>query len=230
MSAPFSHFPDSTRAFLGGIVEHNEKAWFEDNRALYEEGYVEAGKAFVATIGPQLKAISPSVHAEPRINGSIMRVNRDVRFSKDKRPYKTHLDFWFWHGEKKGWACPGFYLRVTPDTVLIGVGMHQFDKETLESFRHSIILPRSGKALLEAVEKVRSQGPYAIGEKTRKKPPRGFETDPDRAEFLLYEGLTATIELPGAAAFSPGFADLVLEHFAATWPIGQWLLSELSFS
>lgn len=223
----FDHFPAATRTFLEGIAAHNEKAWFDANRDLYAAGYVEPGKAFVEAIAQRLKAISPGVHAEPRVNGSIMRINRDVRFSKDKRPYKTHLDFWFWHGEKKGWASPGFYLRITPDTVFIGTGMHQFDKERLESFRNAVVLPRSGRALKAAVEAVTAAGAYEIGEKTRKKPPRGYETDADRAEFLLYEGLTATRTVPGGVAFAPGFADLCLTHFAATWPVSQWILAEL---
>lgn len=229
MSGVFDHFPEATRRFLAGIAAHNEKAWFDGNRALYEAGYVEAGKAFVTALAPHLQALSPEVHAEPRVNGSIMRVNRDVRFSNDKRPYKTHLDFWFWHGQKKGWNCPGFYLRVTPEAVFIGTGMHRFDKEMLDSFRHSVILPRSGKALLETVRQVEAAGPYEVGERTRKRPPKGFETEPERAGFLLFEGLTATIGLPGEAAFSPGFVDLAAGHFAATWPIGAWLLKEISF-
>jgi uncharacterized protein (TIGR02453 family) len=227
MSDTFDHFPDQTLHFLAGITQNNEKAWFDANRDLYETGYVEAGKAFVAQMAPRLAAISPEVHAEPRVNGSIMRVNRDVRFSKDKRPYKTHLDFWFWHGDKKGWNTPGFYLRITPDQVFLGTGMHGFGKETLDSFRHAVVLPRSGKALQAAIAAVQAAGDYAIGERTRKKPPRGFEVDPDRAEFLLFEGLTATITLPGAAAYTPGFVDLCARHFAATWPVGQWLLAEL---
>ena len=154
MSGVFDTFPEATRSFLAGIAAHNEKAWFDDNRALYEAGYVEAGKAFVTALAPRLRALSPDVQAEPRINGSIMRVNRDVRFSNDKRPYKTHFDFWFWHGEEKGWNCPGFYLRITPETVLVGTGMHRFDKDLLDSFRHAIILPRSGKALLETLRQV----------------------------------------------------------------------------
>lgn len=227
MSEAFSCFPDATRAFLEGIAANNDKAWFEANRALYEAGYVEPGKAFVSTMAPRLMAISPDVHAEPRINGSIMRVNRDVRFSKDKRPYKTHLDFWFWHGEKKGWANPGFYLRITPEQVFLGTGMHQFDKDLLDSFRHAVVLPRSGKALQAAIARVRAAGDYEIGERTRKLPPRGFEVDPDRAEFLLHEGLTATKTLPGRVAYEAGFADLCAAHFAATWPVGEWLRAEL---
>ncbi len=223
----FDHFPEATRAFLAGIAINNDKAWFDAHRDLYEAGYVEAGKAFVSAIAPRVLAISPDAHAEPRVNGSIMRINRDVRFSKDKRPYKTHLDFWFWHGEKKGWNCPGFYLRITPETVFIGTGMHRFDKEMLESYRHAVVLPRSGRALQAAIAKVRAAGDYEIGEKTRKKPPRGFDVDADRAELLLYEGLTATRTLPGSVAYEPGFVDLCATHFAATWPVGQWLRAEL---
>ena len=65
------------------------------------------------------------MRCEPKINGSICRINRDVRFSKDKRPYKDHLDIWFWHGDKKGWDRPGFYLRITPSDYFSAVGMHR---------------------------------------------------------------------------------------------------------
>lgn len=223
-----TQFPQASLDFLRAIAAHNEKAWFDDNRALYDEGYVAAGCAFVSEMGPRLAALSPGVHYAPKINGSLSRINRDVRFSKDKRPYKDHLDLWFWHGDRRGWDCPGFWFRLTADSVHLGTGMHGFQKEALESFRHSIELPRSGKALVEAVTTVRARGGYSIGELTRKKPPRGFEAPEDRAEFLLYEGLTAGIQLPASEALKPGFADVCFEHFAATWPIGQWLLAEIS--
>lgn len=222
------HFPEATIEFLRGIAANNEKAWFEDNRVLYEAGYVEAGRAFVEAVGPKLAAISPGVQYAPKVNGSIARINRDVRFSKDKRPYKDHLDLWFWHGERRGWDCPGFWFRLTADKVHLGTGMHGFEKEALESFRHAIVLPRSGKALVEVVAAVKAKGDYVFGEKTRKQPPRGFETSEDRAEYLLYEGLWAGIELPAADALRPGFSERCVEHFTATWPVGKWLLDEIS--
>ena len=64
-------------------------------------------------------------------------------------------------------------------------------------------------------------------EKTRKLMPRGYEAPEDRAEFLLYEGLHAAMELPASRAFEPGFADICLTHFKATWPISQWIVTEL---
>src|SRR3954447_12759897 len=87
----FNGFPKETFAFLEGIAAHNEKAWFEDHRDLYEAGYVAPARAFVETLGPKLKKVSPTVQFEPKVNGSLSRINRDIRFSKDKRPYKDHL-------------------------------------------------------------------------------------------------------------------------------------------
>ncbi len=221
-------FPPETLAFLKGITAHNDKAWFEANRPLYEAGYVEAGKAFVAELGPRLKAISPNVQFDPRVNGSISRINRDIRFSKDKRPYKDHLDLWFWHGDKRGWDLPGFWFRITPGYIMLGTGMHMFTKDQLEQFRQSVIHPRSGKALLAAVAEVKARGDYEIGEKTRKLMPRGYEADPDRVEYLLYEGLTAGITLSPDVAAAPDFSERCLEHFANTWPIARWLIAEVA--
>lgn len=219
-------FPAETFAFLAGIAAHNEKAWFDANRALYDKGYVEAGKAFVAELGPRLRAISSGVQFDPKVNGSIGRVNRDIRFSKDKRPYKDHLGLWFWHGDKKGWQQPGFWFGLTAQSVQLGVGLYGFDKPMLDDYRQSVLHPRSGKALLAAVAAVTSKGPYQIEGKTRKRLPKGFTTDPDRLEYLLHEGLYTSIDLPLEVAREPGFTDLCLEHYANTWPIAKWLLDE----
>jgi uncharacterized protein (TIGR02453 family) len=219
-------FPPETLAFLTGVAANNEKAWFEANRGLYEAGYVEPAKAFVAELGPRIKAFSPDVQFEPKINGSIARINRDIRFSKDKRPYKTHLDLWFWHGDKRSWEMPGFWFSFTPTAIYAGSGLYMFQGERLEAFRQSVIHPRSGKALAAMVERLQTAG-YSVEGKTRKRMPAGFDADPSRAEFLLYEGLYCTVEMPVQAASQPGFADLVLSHFVATKPVNDWLMAEV---
>jgi uncharacterized protein (TIGR02453 family) len=223
----FTGFPKETFAFLEGIAAHNEKAWFEDHRDLYEAGYVAPARAFVEALGPRLRKISPGVQYEAKANGSLSRVNRDIRFSKDKRPYKDHLDIWFWHGDRKGWSCPGFWFRLTPREVYIGVGMHHLEKDELEAFRNSIVHPRSGKALLAAVAAVEKSG-YAVDGKSRKIPPKGFATDADRAGYLLYEGLHAGTHLPAKTAMKPDFVDACAKQYAALWPIGRWLLEEVA--
>ena len=224
----FAGFPKETFAFLSGIAAHNEKAWFEGHRDLYEAGYVAPARAFVEALGPALREISPDVQFAPKVNGSLQRINRDIRFSKDKRPYKEHLNLWFWHGDNKGWDTPGFWFSLGPKEVSLGVGMHSLDKEQLDSFRQSVIHPRSGKALLAAVAAVHKAGDYEIGGKTRKLMPRGFEADPDRAEYLLYEGLYTSARLPTSAAAKPDFVAVVAAHCRKMWPIGKWLLDEVA--
>ena len=122
---------------------------------------------------------------------------------------------------------PGFWFELTPQHLQLGVGMYMLQGEPLDAFRQSIIHPRSGKALLAAVAKVEKAGKYEIGGKTRKLTPRGFETDPDRAGYLLYEGLYVHVTLPAETANKPKLADLCLKHYAAMWPVGQWLLAEV---
>lgn len=221
----FGGFPAETLQFLRGIDERNTKEWFEQNRDLYDAGYVEPAKAFVEDIGPRLRKISPGVQFEPRINGSIGRINRDVRFSKDKRPYKNHLDIWFWHGDRKGWDCPGFYLRISPTRLFLGSGMHGFEGKLLDDFRRAVVAEGPGTRLMAAINAV--DGSYEIGGETRKNVPRGFDPDHPRARLLKFEGLYAGIDLPAADAEAPDFVDRALAHFAATWPVGKWLLDEV---
>lgn len=221
-------FPPETRAFLEGIAEHNEKAWFDANRQLYDVGYVDAGRAFVEAIGPEVAKISPTVHYEPKIGASLMRINRDTRFSRNKQPYKDHLDLFFWHGEKRGWTHPGFFLRLTARDVWCGSGMHHFEGDLLTRYRDAVVYERSGRALVAAIEKVEAAGDYGIGSMPRKTVPRGYDKDSPRAKYLLWEGLPAMAQMSIEDALKPDFDRQILAHFRNTWPIGQWLLDEVA--
>ena len=224
----FDRFPPETKAFLEGIAVHNDKEWFTANRALYDVGYVDAGRAFVEAVGPELQKISPTVQYEPKIGASIMRVNRDTRFSKDKRPYKDHLDLFFWHGERKGWTHPGFFIRLTADSVWLGSGMHHLEGDLLNRYRDAVVDERSGKALVAAIGKVESAGDYAVGSMPRKQVPRGYDKDSPRARYLLWEGLPAMAQLSIRDAMAPDFGKTAIAHFRATWPVARWLLDEVA--
>lgn len=113
----FRGFPKDTLVFLRGTRAHNDKAWFDAHRVDYDEHYVTPAKAFVSAAGPRIAKLAPDIEAEPLINGSIFRINRDTRFSKDKRPYKDHLDFAFWEGERK-FGMSSFFVRVSPDALI----------------------------------------------------------------------------------------------------------------
>jgi uncharacterized protein (TIGR02453 family) len=222
----FTGFPEGTFRFLRGIAQQNSKEWFEAHRSDYEQFYVEPAKAFVAELGPRLRKLSPSVAFEPKVNGSLFRINRDVRFSKDKSPYKTHLDLWFWHGEHRGWDSPGFFFRMFVDKLILGAGMHRFEKTHLESYRRAVLDPRKGSALAAALDTVKSAGAYEIGGATRKQVPRGFDAGHARAALLLHDGLWAGFEgkVPREAR-SAAFVDFCANHYRAVFPVNRWLLA-----
>lgn len=225
----FEGFSKKTATFLRGLTKNNNKAWFDANRGSYDADYMEPAKSFVAAIGPKLKTISPSISFEPKVNGSIFRINRDIRFSKDKTPYKTHLDMWFWHGDRRGWASPGFFFRMYADRLILGAGMHKFEKPQLAAFRDAVLADRSGRALAKVIDKLGSAGTYTIGGASRKTVPRGFDADHPRAALLLHEGLFASIEeRPGAVVETPEFVNYCVSRFKTMWPISRWLLEEVT--
>lgn len=223
-----SGFPPDTEAFLRGIADHNDKVWFEANRPLYESGYVAAGARFVETVGPELARFAPGLGFAPKVGGSIQRLNRDLRFSRDRRPYKAHLDLWFWLGEGRGWSAPGFFLRLTPSLLWLGTGMHAIQGDMLTRFREAVVDEAAGAALVGAVETVRRAGPYVIGGRTRRQPPHGYDRSHPRAEYLLYEALYAHFEAPADIAYEPGFTEAAIGHFRNAWPIAHWLLEHVA--
>jgi uncharacterized protein (TIGR02453 family) len=101
---------------------------------------LEPAKAFVTAQGDELRSrVSPLIRAEPRVKGSILRINRDTRFSSDKRPYEGHLDLMFWEGERHSRESPGFFIRLRPWRVGLGAGMHRFDRGALEAYRAAVL-------------------------------------------------------------------------------------------
>jgi uncharacterized protein (TIGR02453 family) len=205
----FTGFPSETLAFLTGINANNTKEWFTANRPLYD-ATVDASKAFVETVGQQLQAFAPEIRFEPKVGGSLQRPNRDTRFDKGKPPYKEQLDLWFWHGDKKGWDQPGFFLRIAPDNLWIAAGMMHILWPQLKAFRDAIIDDRSGSALVATVDRINAIGPYQVGYPKRKSVPKGFDAGHPRAEYLKYESLWGHLQLPSTAALDPGFADVAL--------------------
>lgn len=227
MPDEFAGFGPETFAFLRDLTEHNERGWFLENRTRYEAHYLGPALSFIEAIGPRLASELPGdVRFDPKVNGSLFRINRDVRFSKDKTPYKSHIDMWFWTGDKKGWETPGYFMRLLPGQWAIGGGIHHLSKEGLQSYRDAVVDDRTGKALEEAVARV--DATYDLGFPSRKAVPRGYDAAHPRSRYLLYEGLAAVLEGPvPASAATASFVDECLAHFAAVSPINQWLTSVL---
>jgi uncharacterized protein (TIGR02453 family) len=225
LRTPAFRFPAETVEFLTDLRAHNNKAWFDANRARYESGYVEPATAFVEVIGPELDLLVPDIHVEPRVLGSIFRINRDTRFSADKRPYKDHLDFWFWEGDRKA-AVSGLFLRVSPDAMVVGVGAHGFDNLQLTAYRDAVTDGTAGRALAAIVTDLEAAG-HDIGGETYKRTPRGYAADGVGERLLRHSALYAHAELPPKTATSTRFVETALGHWRTFVGVHRWLVANV---
>jgi uncharacterized protein (TIGR02453 family) len=225
MAAERFAFPAETIDFLRDLRRHNERSWFEANRARYEAGYVEPAKAFVVAVGPVLDRIVPGINAEPRVLGSIFRINRDTRFSTDKRPYKDHLDFWFWQGDRKT-AVSGLFLRVSPDAVVVGAGAHGFTKELLARYRAAAQDPDASAELAGLVATLERAGHEIRGQTYARIPP-GLTADDRNERLLRHSALFAHDELPAETATSPSLVGALVARWRAFAPLHRWLVQHL---
>lgn len=219
----FDGFPKETIEYLATLEKNNDKAWFDAHRAEYETCFLQPSVAFVSAIGPRLAKLDPQIHAEPRVNGSILRIHRDVRFSKDKSPYKNHIDLFFWSGDKKGWDNSGFFFRLTPNELMLGAGLHILVPPMLARFRKAVLDKRRGDALARIVAKLRKAN-LEVGEVGFKKVPRGVPEDHPRAELLKFSGLHA--EWRGRhpkELFTPKFVEFAVKQFTAVADLHEWL-------
>jgi uncharacterized protein (TIGR02453 family) len=119
--AGFNGFPPEAVTFFQGLQNNNNKTWFEARKPDYQKFVLEPAQEFIEEMGVRLKQLSPGIHADPRVNRSIFRIYRDIRFSKNKTPYKTHLGIWMWEGEGAKFESSGYYFHLEPPNILLGV-------------------------------------------------------------------------------------------------------------
>ena len=191
-----------TFRFLRELAAHNERAWFEANKARYVEEVRDPLLRFVAAVGPKLAKLSRHVVADPRpVGGSLFRIHRDVRFSKDKSPYKTHAAMSFRHEEAKETPAPGFYLHLAPGDVFAGGGLWHAPPEAVKQVRDAIVA-RAG-----AWERVARACPLDDGEDTLKRPPRGYDPEHRFVAALRRQSFTTGVRFTQAEACADDFVE-----------------------
>jgi len=221
--SPFNGFPEDAILFFVELAANNNKTWFTEHKPDFEKYVMTPAREFVVAMGERLQELSPGINADPRVNKSIFRIYRDVRFSKDKTPYKTNLGLWFWTGEGAKFENPGYYFHLDTDNLMLGVGLYSFAKPILKAYRDAVVDPQLGPALAQVVAKVAGKG-YGFGQKTYKRVPRGYDPDHENAELLLYSGLTAGKELEHPEALhSAALVDYCFEHYRQLEPVVKWL-------
>jgi uncharacterized protein (TIGR02453 family) len=226
----FEGFPKAAVQFYKDLKQNNDRLWFNEHKGIYEQQVLAPAQAFVSAMGERLKTLSPKIVTDTRTNGSgsIFRIYNDVRFSKDKTPYKPYLGIFFWEGGDKKMDNPGLYLHLELGKLMLFAGMHKLPKPMLDAYRRAVVDPEKGDALLEVVQLVTANPSVQIGGRHYKKLPAGYETTPDKVEYLLYDGLYAFIESDIPPEFyTPEILDYCLERFRVMYPIQQWLINSL---
>jgi uncharacterized protein (TIGR02453 family) len=218
----FGGFPPETIRFLRELRVNNRKDWFDAHRSDYEAFWLAPAKAFVVAAGRQLAELAPGIRAEPKVLGSIFRINRDTRFVRGAGPYKDHLDFWFWEGERRH-AVSGFFARLTPELVGIGAGCHGLDPEQLTRFRHAVADPSSGADLAGIAQRLEAAG-YQLGGATLKRPPPGFADGAPAGRFLLHKALFVHHDEPAdERVHDDAVLVTCMRHWSALAPLHRWL-------
>jgi uncharacterized protein (TIGR02453 family) len=218
----FGGFPPETIGFLRELRANNRKDWFDAHRGDYEAYWLEPAKAFVVAAGRQLAEVAPGIRAEPRVLGSIFRINRDTRFARDASPYKDHVDFWFWEGERRN-AVSGFFARLTPERLGVGAGCHGLDPERLARFRHAVADASSGAELAGVAQHLEAAG-YELGGAALKRPPAGFTDAGPAGRFLRHKALFVHHDDPVDERVQTGAVlDTCMRHWNALAPLHRWL-------
>ena len=130
---PFPGFPPQSVQFLTDLRANNDRLWFEEHRSDFEKYIQTPAKQFANSMSQALETISPPAHAHLPVHHSIFRIHRDLRFSKDKTPYKTHLGVWFWQGNRPKMENSGYYFHLEPSNLRLGIGIYNFAKPYLNT-------------------------------------------------------------------------------------------------
>lgn len=218
-----SEFPKCSADFLIKLSRNNNREWFEKHRDDYKSMFLEPAQEFVMEMGSKLQTIRPDIIAIPKVDKSIFRLYRDVRFSKEKSPYKTNLGILFWEGDDKKLESSGFYFHIEPKYFFLGGGTYFFSDNIIKTYREALSDKTAGEQIAAAIKKVTKLG-YQIGGKHFKRLPKGFDEDSPHAELLLHNGLYCYIESKEFDQLKPKtIIDFCFKHFKAMLPVHSWL-------
>jgi uncharacterized protein (TIGR02453 family) len=221
-------FPFITAKYLSDLSKNNNRDWFLKNRERFDIEFLQPAIQFVIDLGERIQSFAPNIIAIPRVDKSIFRLHRDVRFRKNKEPYKTNLGLYFWEGKGKRMECSGFYFHIEPNNFFLGAGMYVFSPQQLKKFRDIVYKPEKGKELSNIISSILKNKNYSIGGKTYKKTPRGFDSDYKYADLLLHSGVYTFFETDSLNMFhKKDIVEFSYNVFKDLNPLHQWLVKNI---
>ena len=203
----FRGWPVEALEFYEGLEAENTKAYWQRHKDVYETVVRAPMEELLADLEPRWG------------EGKIFRPYRDVRFSRDKSPYKTHLAALIGNG----------YVQLSANGLGVGAGNWEMTSTQLAQYREAVDADPSGKKLVGIVTKARAAGLDVTGHGELKTAPRGYAKDHPRIELLRYKGLVAWRDWPAAAWLgTPAAKDRVVEFFRASEPLTKWLAANVT--
>ncbi|MHB1036873.1 MAG: DUF2461 domain-containing protein [Pirellulales bacterium] len=222
----FRRFEPALFEYLEELTDNNNRPWFEENRRRYEEQVLGPAMAFIRDFRPRLAKISKFfVASDRRAGGSLMRIYRDARFTKDKAPYKTNVGIQFRHEFGKDIHAPGFYIHIAPDDCLLAVGVWRPDAAALGQIRQAIL--DEPEAWRRARDNRKFREFYVLEGDSLKRPPRDIPPDHPFIEDLKRTDFVGIQELAERDVLAPKFLDRVAESFTASRPLMRFLCEAL---
>jgi len=222
----FKGFPADLFRFFKDLKKNNNRAWFNASKDRYLESVVEPMGEFIVSMQPRLKAISNHYVADPRPHGgSMFRIYRDARFSRYKKPYKTHAACQFRHDAGKDVHAPGFYVQLGADEVFFGGGIWQPASRELNCIRDFIADNVRSWARIRNAKKVLDVG--GITGDSLQRPPRGFDAEHVHIEDLKRKSYYIMVESEPSAALKEDFVDLVTDAFNRAAPLNRFICDAL---
>ena len=222
-------FTKETFAFLDELAANNNKGWFEANKPRYEALVREPALDFIEAMDPVLRNFAPNFHAEPRkMGGSLMRVYRDTRFSRDKTPYKTNIGIQFRHALGKDMHAPGFYVHVAPDECFFAAGCWHPEADVLGKLRDRIA--QKPEKWFAARDNNGFVAQWELWGDRLTRPPRGYAADHPAIEDIKRKDFVAIATLSFREATGTGLVKLAGKRFAEAAPFMRFLCEALDIA
>lgn len=223
----FRGFPEDLFRFLQDLAKNNNREWFSANKDRYHTSVVTPVGDFIEAMGGRLERISPHFDADPRPNGgSMFRIYRDTRFSRDKRPYKENIGCHFRHAAGKSAHALGFYLHLQPGAVFAGAGMWMPPGPALDKIRKAIgAQPERWSEVVGDRRLVRRFG--GVEGDGLKRPPAGYPADHPFVADLKRKSFFVRQPLDDAAPLTPGFIDDVAGTYSDAKPLMRFIAAAL---
>jgi uncharacterized protein (TIGR02453 family) len=218
----FEGFPKDSIKFLKQLSKNNNREWFAEHKSRYEEVVLGPALELVADMEKPLRKISPHFLAVPkRSGGSLMRIYRDTRFSKDKTPYKTNLGVHFRHEAGKDVHAPGFYFHIDTKSIFVGAGVWHPDNPTLNQIRG--LIDDDPKRWKRVINGNAFKETYELHGESLKRPPRGYEPDHPLIVDLRRKDHIGLSPLTEKDLFDRTLIDKLVKDFKTALPYVRFL-------